>query len=171
MLLNNLKIHLGAFCAAAALSAIGATSTDANALFTRSHASSCQFFNGSRIDLSFAVQNDSAASRMQGLCAVTDDDRFPKSSVVVLNLHGNDGNNSAGFAGQVEGRTCRTDAFATAGGCSGSVFTSAAGVGAFTLSPPLVFGVATDFVYAYVDLPVKTGAGVRSTLRGFFTSN
>ena len=170
------KRNLISFVSAFALSAIGMSATDAQAVvtkYTRTHANACATYGGAPIDVDYAVHNDSTASRMVVLCDVSDDDRFPKSLVKRVNFHGNDGNNDTGTNGQVLLATCRTDANATSGSCSASAASSATGTGAFALTrtgADIVFGIATDFVYTYVNLPVKDGAS-RSSARGMWTAD
>lgn len=171
--MTSKKTYLLVFVVAQTVTGVLAASPDASASFTRRHGSACQPIGGVPIDSGFAIENDSTTARMVLLCPVNDSDNFPQTTVLITNVHGQDGNNQPGFPGRVLAFNCRVDAFSVSGTCSPSAISSDTGVGSYTLSPQTsgYFTTVTDFTYTAVSLPTKTSSGSRSGLRGHFVSS
>jgi hypothetical protein len=166
---TQFEFHVSAFFAATVLSAMAVAPSQADAAWTRNHASHCMTLGGTPIDYLWSIQNDSTTSAMLALCPIPDDDRFPKTSIRTINVHGYDGSTAA----SVTVAACYSDAFVTGGACGNGATSSLAGTGDYGLGavPPAAPNnwVASDFGYIYVYIPAKQGAS-RSTLRGYYTS-
>lgn len=142
---------------------------NANAKWTRTHASGCTTIGGTVLDTNYSIHNDSGTQDMVFLCAVSDTDRFLKENVNTLNIHGLD-NHSAATASAM---ACRS-LWATSGGsCGAMASTGSASFGDFTLSPSLSqwsSATTADFGYVYLRIPSKQSGIWRSNFRGYYTA-
>lgn len=139
----------------------------AEAKWTRTHASKCMSLGGAPLDMSFAIWNNSTVSSMVLLCPISDTDYLLKGNLNTLNIHGLDANPTV----NVDAMACRSTWWTTGGGCSPMV-SSPTGTSDYTLRPNLSVwnGTTADFGYAWVRLPIKSGTSL-SSLRGFYTSD
>ena len=146
----------------------------ANAKWERTHAFDCKTLGGSPAIADFslfnastsALFNASAGQDMVVLCAIPDDDRFPKEKIARVNVHGYDGHTSL----RVGAMACRSLWSGTGGSC-GPMAQSASSQENYLLRPSLsqwTSSTRNDFGYLWVRIPRKGAA--MSSVRGYFAT-
>ena len=163
--LSKFKLFILSF----SLVAISGLAINANAKWTRTHATDCTTIGGTVMDVNWAIHNDSSTQSMVILCAVSDTDRFLKENITTLNLHGYDDHTGVG----AQAMACRSLWSATGGSCGSMAITSNPFLGNFTLSPSLsqwTSATRADFGYIFLRIPQKQGTAYRSSFRGYYTS-
>lgn len=142
---------------------IMAGSSTAGAVSQRQHAYEC--FAESNVTVPNGVLHSSPLGGANVYCPFADDDRFPKTAVTTLNVHG-----YSRIAGSVTAAACIKYYGSVGGACNTSSGSTATGV--FTLSPAKTYwgaAYANDFAYVQVYLAPTVG-GIENQLYGIFTA-
>lgn len=165
--INTTRLRAGVCLLALGASVLLVAPVEADAKWTRSTVYDCKTFNGTPIDQSWALMNDSTTSSMQVLCNMPESDYYLKGDIDHLNLHARDGTTT----GRVETMACASAWWTIGGWCGPKAVSGVGDVTDVTLKPDLGQWVSnSNFGYLWIQLPPRQGTS-RSSINGFYTAD